>query len=74
MYRDGSVQLSMFDEPKQEPVKLAKIKYQWSVYAVPRFYDGMHIETVISAYSEKQAKFLFYKNHSEYLITGIYRC
>ena len=53
--------------------KLAKPIFQWSVYAVPRYYDGGHIETVVKAYTEKQARFLFYKNHSEYLITGIYR-
>lgn len=70
MYNDGSVQLSMFNEPKQEPVK---IKYQWSIYAVPRYYDGVHIETVVSAYTEKQARFLFYKNYSDYLITECYR-
>ena len=63
-------QLSFFDEPKKEPVK---VKHQWSIYAVPRYYDGMHIETVVNAYSEKQAKFLFYKNHSEYRVVDIYR-
>lgn len=63
-------QLSFFDEAKQEPVK---VKYQWSIYAVPRYYDGTHIETVVNAYSEKQAKFLFYKNYSEYRVVDIYR-
>jgi hypothetical protein len=70
MYSDGSVQLSIFDKPNQE---LAKVKFQWSIYAVPKYYDGSHIETTISAYTEKQARFLFYKNHNEYMITGIYR-
>ena len=66
-------QQSFFDEPKQEPAKLAKVKYQWSIYAVPRFYDGVHIERIVNAYTEKQARFLFYKDNSNYLITGIYR-
>jgi hypothetical protein len=74
MYSDGSVQMSIFDEPVQEPVKPAKVKFQWSVYAVPRYWDGSHIETIVNAYTEKQARFLFYKEHQEYMITGIYRC
>ena len=65
-------QLSFFDEPKQAE-KLAKVKFQWSVYAVSKYYDGTHIEVIVNAYTEKQARFLFYKNHGEYLITGIYR-
>lgn len=65
-------QISFFNEPKQEPVKLAKTKLSWSIYAVPKYYDGMHIETVVLAYTEKQARFLFYQKHSDYLITGIY--
>lgn len=63
-------QLAFFETPVQEPVK---VKYAWSVYAVPKYYDGGHIETTVNAYSEKQARFLFYKNHSDYIITGIYR-
>jgi hypothetical protein len=74
MYSDGSVQMSMFDEPKQEPVKLVKVKFQWSIYAVPKYWDGSHIETIVNAYTEKQARFLFYKEHAEYMITGIYKC
>ena len=68
-----AVQLSLFDNVEQEPVKLAKVKYQWSIYAVTRYYDGGQVEVVVNAYTEKQAKFLFYKNYSEYMITGIYR-
>ena len=66
-------QISFFDEPKREPDKLAKPMFRWSIYAVPKYYDGMHIEIVISAYTERQARFLFYKNHSEYRITDVYR-
>jgi hypothetical protein len=66
-------QLTILGMPKQEPVKLAKVKYQWSVYAVPRYYDGSPVERVVSAYTEKQARFLFYKDNAEYMITGIYR-
>ena len=68
-----AVQLSLFDTLEQEPVKLAKVKYQWSIYAVTRYYDGGHVEVIVNAYTEKQAKFLFYKNYSDYMITGIYR-
>jgi len=62
-------QVTFFEEVKP----LAKPKFRWSVYAVPKYYDGVHIETFVEAYTEKQARFLFYKNHSEYLITGIYK-
>ena len=71
MYSDGSVQMSMFEELEQATPP-AKAKYKWSVYAVTRYYDGAHIETIVNAYTEKQARFLFYKSHPEYMITGIY--
>lgn len=61
-------QLSMFRDERD-----LKVKYQWSVYAVPKYYDGGHIETVVSAYTEKQARFLFYKNHSDYMIVEAYK-
>lgn len=61
-------QLTFFNDEK-----LAKVKYSWSIYAVPRRYDGYPVETIINAYSEKQAKFLFYKKYSDYMITGMYR-
>lgn len=63
-------QITIFEE---QPKKLAKPMFQWSVYAVTRYCDGGHIETVINAYTERQARFLFYKKHSDYLITGIYK-
>ena len=66
-------QLTILGTPEQEPVKLAKVKYQWSIYAVPRYYDGSHVERIINAYTEKQARYLFYKDNADYMITGIYR-
>lgn len=65
-------QLTFFEEVTQ-PEKLAKPMFQWSIYAVTRYSDGGHIETTVRAYTERQARFLFYKNHSDYMITGIYR-
>lgn len=63
-------QINIFDEICQPAVK---IKNTYSIYAVPKRYDGSHIETLITAYTEKQARFLFYKTRPEYLITGIYQ-
>ena len=57
----------------EEPVKLAKVKHQWSIYAVPRYYDGTHIETIMSAYSEKQARWLFHQLRKDYRIIECYR-
>ena len=67
-----SKQLSFFDEEAYMPEPV-KIKYQWSIYAVPRYYDGAPVETVVNAYTEKQARFLFYQNYSNYLVTECYR-
>jgi hypothetical protein len=64
-----ATQLSMFDTA---PVKQQSI---WSIYAVPRYYDGYAIEYAIKAYSEKQARFLFHKLRDpqyQYMITGCY--
>lgn len=60
-------QLSMFGGEVEK-----KTKSRYSIYAVPRSYDGNHLEAVIWAYSEAQARFLFYKDHADYMITGIY--
>lgn len=67
-------QMNMFGEVYTSPTKLAKCKNAYSIYAIPRRYDSGHIEVIVYAYTEKQARFLFYKNHAEYLITGIYQC
>lgn len=67
-------QISMFDTPaKPKKAKEPAIKYSWSIYAVPRYGDYGHLETVISAYSQKQAVFLFNKMYRDYEVTGIYR-
>lgn len=64
-----ATQLSMFDTV---PVKQMCV---WSIYAVPRHYDGYAIEYAVKAYSEKQARFLFHKLRDpqyQYMITGCY--
>lgn len=62
-------QLSMFDD------NTVKQKCLWSIYAVPRYYDGYCIEYAIKAYSENQARYLFHKLRDpdyQYMITGCY--
>lgn len=81
MRKEVEGQLSIFDvynieEPKPAKPKKVKepaIKYLWSIYAVPRRSYYGHFETVISAYSQKQAVFLFNKMYQGYEVTGIYR-
>lgn len=51
----------------------AVTKPTWSVYAVPRYYDGVPVTSTISAYSAKQAKYLFEKYNTSYRVVDIYR-
>lgn len=52
-----------------------KVMYMWSIYAVPRRYDGDSVEFTVKAYTEKQARFLFHKLRDpgyQYMVTGCY--
>lgn len=67
-------QYNMFGQLESDSSRrLAKGKFSYSIYAVPKYHDCGHIETVVQAYSEKQARYLFYKNHLDYRIVEVYR-
>lgn len=51
----------------------SKVKYSYSVYAVPKYYDGVPTTGIVSAYSAEQAKYLFEKYHSGYRAVDAYR-
>ena len=58
-------QIDIFGDTRQ--------KYRYSIYAVPYHYDGGHVETVISAYSEKQACAIFSSLYPDYRIVDMYK-
>lgn len=66
-------QYNIYGDVIEVGTSTSKPKHNWSVYAVPRYYDGVPTTGIVSAYSAKQAKYLFEKYHNGYKAIDAYR-